>query len=131
MHGVVLDVHVVDGRAARHVCDFDEVVGLDAPACVAADAVPPGGAVAVEHRRGLRRDFNVGAADDDERVVGCRVLPERGSGKGDFAAALQLGEVDGAVAWDADVVEGDGRAGGYCGGDLRVLGYIAYGVGGW
>ena len=77
----------MDGRAASHVFDFDKVVGFDAPT-VTAQAVPPCGAVAVEDCEGGRGDFDVGAADDYEGVVGCGVLPEGGAREGDFGAAL-------------------------------------------
>lgn len=130
MHRVILDVDIVNGRTPSHVLDFDKVVGLDA-ATIAAKPIPPCGAVAVEDSEGGGGDFDVGAADDYKGVVCCGVLPERGAREGYFGATLQLGEVDGAVAGYADVVQGDVRAGGYCRGDLRVLGYMADGVEGW
>jgi len=120
MNGIVLDIEVLYHRRPQHLAHHEEMIGLW-HATIAPLAIPPRGAIAVDDMARRAVNGDVGACDGDHvEGGGCGVgeLEESRAGEGDVGVGEELGEEDGVVAGDGDVLEGYGRAAGYSGGDV-------------
>lgn len=107
LHGRVQDVQAGDSGVG-------EIVGVEelglSDAAVAALAVPPFGAVAVDDMAGLALHGDGSAGDIDEWAVPGFVLEGCSTGKDHSRPVLKISHIESCACWHGDVLQNDGGA---------------------
>lgn len=93
---------------------------------IAAEAIPPGLAVAIKNCPFRSSDLKVGASDLDEWVICVEVFPESRTLERYLGAGLQFRKVNGRVSRNSDTIQQDVSAGCYSGRNARVCCYMAW-----
>lgn len=75
VHGVVLNVDVVNGTLSKYLAQLNKVVWLGKTS-VTTETIPPCLTVAIEYGVFLGGDFNVGSSHLDEGIVCIGIFPE-------------------------------------------------------